>query len=132
MNELQLEQLFTYQLMTEEGPDEEGISEMLYKIQLIELFKLDNVDDVDHVDYDKINCIIDSIFTELKDEPLIKSLFEIHPYKQYNMSDAIMFRTFFSFDYLYLFHKLLYYYSNRISVYDTSTCYLELKNKLML
>ena len=126
MNELQLEQLFTYQLMTEEGPDEEGISEMLYKIQLIELFKLDDVD------YDKINSIIDSIFEELKEDPLIKLLFEIHPYKQYNMSPAIMFRTFFSFDYLYLFHKFLYFYSNNIPIYHTSNCYLELKNKLML
>ena len=125
MNELRLEQLFTYQLMTEDGPEEEGICEMLYKVQLIELFNLDDID------YDKINSIIDSIFVELKDEHLIKSLFEIHPYKQH-MTESIMFRTFFSFDYLYLFHKFLYFYSNNIPIYHTSNCYLELKNKLML
>lgn len=40
MNDLQLNQLFTYHLIIEEGEDEKDISNMLYQIQLLELFDL--------------------------------------------------------------------------------------------
>ena len=44
MNDLQLNQLFTYHLIIEEGEDEKDISNMLYQIQLLELFDLKDLD----------------------------------------------------------------------------------------
>ena len=64
MNDLQLNQLFTYHLIIEEGEDEKDISNMLYQIQLLELFNLKNLD----VDFDKLNEKMDTIYLQLKDE----------------------------------------------------------------
>ena len=58
MNDLQLNQLFTYHLIIEEGEDEKDISNMLYQIQLLELFNLKNLD----VDFDKLNEKMDTIY----------------------------------------------------------------------
>lgn len=124
MNELQLNQLFTYHLIKEIEDDDVDISKMLYQIQLLDLFKLNELD------LDKLNNKIDIIYSELQYETLIKELFEIHPYKEY-MSPELMFRTFFSYDYLFIFHKYLYNYVNKNTINDQSEFYIQLKNKLM-
>ena len=43
--DLNLNQLFTYHLITEDEEDEKGIKEMLYKIQLLELFYLQDFEE---------------------------------------------------------------------------------------
>jgi hypothetical protein len=126
MNDLQLNQLFTYHLIIEEGEDEKDISNMLYQIQLLELFDLKNLD----VDFDKLNEKMDTIYLQLKDETLILELLDVHPYKD-SMTHELMFRTLFSYDYLYLFHKYLYNYFNKQNITSDSNFYIELKNKLM-
>ena len=126
MNDLQLSQLFTYHLIIEEGEDEKDISNMLYQIQLLELFDLKNLD----VDFDKLNEKMDTIYLQLKDETLILELLDVHPYKD-SMTYELMFRTLFSYDYLYLFHKYLYNYFNKQNITSDSNFYIELKNKLM-
>jgi len=126
MNGLQLNQLFTYHLIIEEGEDEKDISNMLYQIQLLELFNLKNLD----VDFDKLNEKMDTIYLQLKDETLILELLDVHPYKD-SMTHELMFRTLFSYDYLYLFHKYLYNYFNKQIINSDSDFYIELKNKLM-
>ena len=126
MSDLQLNQLFTYHLITEEDEEEKGISNMLYQIQLLELFDLKDL----NLDFDKLNEKMDVIYLQLKDETLIKELFEIHPYKD-SMTHTLMFRTLFSYDYLYLFHKFLYNFYNKININNDSDFYMELKNKLM-
>jgi len=126
MNDLQLNQLFTYHLITEEGEDEKDISNMLYQIQLLELFDLKDL----NLDFDKLNEKMDIIYLQLKDEPLIAELFEIHPYID-SMTHELMFRTLFSYDYLYLFHKFLYNFYNKKKINNDSDFYIELKNKLM-
>lgn len=126
MNGLQLNQLFTYHLIIEEGEDEKDISNMLYQIQLLELFNLKNLD----VDFDKLNEKMDTIYLQLKDETLILELLDVHPYKD-SMTHELMFRTLFSYDYLYLFHKYLYNYFNKQNITSDSNFYIELKNKLM-
>ena len=40
MCSLELNHIFTYKLITEDGDDEKGLKEMLYKIQLLQLFGL--------------------------------------------------------------------------------------------
>ena len=47
------------------------------------------------------------------------------------MTYELMFRTLFSYDYLYLFHKYLYNYFNKQNITSDSNFYIELKNKLM-
>ena len=126
MNGLQLNQLFTYHLIIEEGEDEKDISNMLYQIQLLELFNLKNLD----VDFDKLNEKMDTIYLQLKDETLILELLDVHPYKD-SMTHELMYRTLFSYDYLYLFHKYLYNYFNKQNITSDSNFYIELKNKLM-
>lgn len=98
---LNLNQLFTYQLLSEDEEDEKGIKEMLYKIQLLELFNLQDFEEI------KLNKQIDNLYDLLKENNYMNLLFEIHPYKKM-MTKEIMFRTFFSYDYLDLFHKFLY------------------------
>jgi hypothetical protein len=126
MNNLQLNQLFTYHLIIEiDGDDDDkDISKMLYQIQLLELFNLNDLN------FDLLNDKIDIIYSQLKDETLIKELFEIHPYKEY-MTSELMFRTFFSYDYLFMFHKYLYHYFNKNIITNHSDFYIQLKNKLM-
>ena len=126
MNGLQLNQLFTYHLIIEEGEDEKDISNMLYQLQLLELFDLKNLD----IDFDKLNEKMDTIYLQLKDETLILELLDVHPYKD-SMTHELMFRTLFSYDYLYLFHKYLYNYFNKQNITSDSNFYIELKNKLM-
>ena len=126
MNGLQLNQLFTYHLIIEEGEDEKDISNMLYQLQLLELFDLKNLD----VDFDKLNEKMNTIYLQLKDETLILELLDVHPYKD-SMTHELMFRTLFSYDYLYLFHKYLYNYFNKQNITSDSNFYIELKNKLM-
>ena len=99
--DLNLNQLFTYHLITEDEEDEKGIKEMLYKIQLLELFNLQDFEEI------KLNKQIDNLYDLLKENNYMNQLFEIHPYKKM-MTKEIMFRTFFSYDYLDLFHKFLY------------------------
>ena len=99
---------------------------MLYQIQLLELFDLKDL----NLDFDKLNEKMDIIYLQLKDEPLIAELFEIHPYID-SMTHELMFRTLFSYDYLYLFHKYLYNYLNKKKINNDSDFYIELKNKLM-
>lgn len=127
MNDLQLNQLFTYHLIIEiDGDDDDkDISKMLYQIQLLELFNLNDLN------FDLLNDKIDIIYSQLKDETLIKELFKIHPYKEY-MTSELMFRTFFSYDYLFMFHKFLYHYFNKKTINNHSDFYIQLKNKLML
>lgn len=98
---LNLNQLFTYQLLSEDEEDEKGIKEMLYKIQLLELFNLQDFEEL------KLNKQIDKLYNLLKENNYINLLFEIHPYKKM-MTKELLFRTFFSYDYLDLFHKFLY------------------------
>jgi hypothetical protein len=136
MNDLQLNQLFTYQLITEIDDDDDDdrdddredddtdISKMLYQIQLLELFNLKELN------FDGLNDKIDIIYSQLKNDTLIKELFEIHPYKEY-MTHELMFRTFFSYDYLYLFHKYLYHSFSKNIITNHSDFYIQLKNKLM-
>ena len=99
--DLNLNQLFTYHLITEDEEDEKGIKEMLYKIQLLELFYLQDFEEI------KLNKQLDNLYDLLKENKSMNQLFEVHPYKKL-MTKEIMFRTFFSYDYLDLFHKFLY------------------------
>lgn len=102
-SELNLNQLFTYHLLTEdeEDEDEKGIKEILYKIQLLELFYLQDFEEI------KLNNQMDKLYNLLRNNISMKELFDIHPYKKM-MTEETMFRTFFSYDYLDLFHKYLY------------------------
>jgi len=45
MCSLELNHIFTYKLITEDGDDEKGLREMLYKIQLLQLFNLNEFDE---------------------------------------------------------------------------------------
>lgn len=106
MIELQLDQLFTYHLITADCEDEKDLSEMLYKIQLLELFRLTDFEEI------KLNKQIDELYDQLKHDELMNDLFDVHPYKEI-MNKETMFRTFFSYDYLDLFHKYLYNFFNK-------------------
>ena len=106
MIELQLDQLFTYHLITADSEDEKDLSEMLYKIQLLELFRLTDFEEI------KLNKQIDELYDQLKHDELMNDLFDVHPYKEI-MNKETMFRTFFSYDYLDLFHKYLYNFFNK-------------------
>ena len=101
MIELQLDQLFTYHLITADSEDEKDLSEMLYKIQLLELFGLKKFEEI------KLNQQIDELYDQIKHDQFLDDLFDVHPYKEI-MNKETMFRTFFSYDYLDLFHKFLY------------------------
>lgn len=106
MIELQLDQLFTYHLITADCEDEKDLSEMLYRIQLLELFQLKDFEEM------KLNQQIDELYDQIKYDGLINDLFDVHPYKEI-MNKETMFRTFFSYDYLDLFHKYLYNFFNK-------------------
>ena len=107
MTDLQLKQLCTYKLITEDDQEEVGLREMLYKIQLLQIFNMEEFEDK------IINQKIDGLFDSIKNEDFITQIIEKHPYKGTLFNDLI-FRTLFSFDYLDLFQKCLYCHFNNL------------------
>jgi len=108
MCNLELNHIFTYKLITEDGEDEKGLKEMLYKIQLLQLFGLNDFDE--SIMNEKISILYDSI----KSEKFVEELLENNPYKNSFINNELLFRTLFSYDYLDLFHKCLYNHFNNI------------------
>lgn len=103
MCDLQLNYLCTYKLITEDDEDEKGLSEMLYQIQYLQIVGLTEFDE------NVIGNKLDRLYTQLEKESFLEELFAIHPYAG-QMCKQIMFRTLFSYDYMDLFHKVLYNY----------------------
>ena len=108
MCNLELNHIFTYKLITEDGDDEKGLKEMLYKIQLLQLFGLNEFDE--SIMNEKINVLYENI----KCEKFVEDLLDINPYKSSFINNELLFRTLFSYDYLDLFHKCLYNHFNNI------------------
>lgn len=123
MCDLTLDFICTYKLIQADecDPDELGISELLYNIQYLQTFGLTEFQE------DVINYKLDVIYDNMKNEPFMQELFENHPYKE-SMTDEVMFRTLFSYDYLDITHKLLQRYYNGLSVDESITT---LKAKLL-
>jgi hypothetical protein len=123
MCDLTLDFICTYKLIQvdESEPNELGISELLYNIQYLQTFGLTEFQE------DVINYKLDVIYDKMKDEPFMQELFENHPYKE-SMTNEVMFRTLFSYDYLDITHKLLQRYYNGLSVDESITA---LKAKLL-
>ena len=96
-------------MITEEDEDEKGLSELMYQIQYLQLFDLTEFDEA------IIGEKIEAIYKQLEKEPFLDELFEFHTYNGY-MSKEFMFRTMFSYEYLDLFHKLLYNYFQKTSI----------------
>jgi len=96
-------------MITEEDEDEKGLSELMYQIQYLQLFGLTEFDEA------IIGEKIEAIYKKLEKEPFLDELFEFHTYNGY-MSKEFMFRTLFSYEYLDLFHKLLYNYFQKTSI----------------
>ena len=109
MSNLELNHIFTYKLITEDGEDEKGLKEMLYKIQLLQLFGLNEFDE--SIMNEKMNVLYESI----KCEKFVEELLDINPYKNSFINNELLFRTLFSYDYLDLFHKCLYNHFNNVS-----------------
>jgi hypothetical protein len=103
MCDLELDYLCTYKLITEDDEDEKGLSEMMYQIQYLQMFGLSKLDE------NIIGNKLDSLYTQLEKETFLEELFEFHPYRE-EMCKQLMFRTLFSYDYMDMFHKVLYYY----------------------
>ena len=108
MCNLELNHIFTYKLITEDGDDEKGLKEMLYKIQLLQLFGLNEFDE--SMMNEKMNILYESI----KCEKFVEELLENNPYKNNFINNELLFRTLFSYDYLDLFHKCLHNHFNNI------------------
>ena len=108
MCNLELNHIFTYKLITEDGEDEKGLKEMLYKIQLLQLFGLNEFDE--SIMNEKMNVLYESI----KCEKFVEEILENNPYKNNFINNELLFRTLFSYDYLDLFHKCLYNHFNNI------------------
>ena len=70
MCSLELNHIFTYKLITEDGDDEKGLREMLYKIQLLQLFNLNEFDET--VMNEKMN----KLYEEIKGESFITELLQ--------------------------------------------------------
>lgn len=123
MCDLTLDFICTYKLIQEDEsePDEVGISELLYNIQYLQTFGLTEFKE------DVINHKLDAIYDNMKDESFMQELFENHPYKE-SMTDELMFRTLFSYDYLDITHKLLQRHFNGLSTDETITT---LKEKML-
>ena len=123
MSDLEFNHICTYHLINEDENDEEeiGIKDMLYKIQLLQMFKWDEDDDI------IINNKINLLFQEVKEEQFLKDIFKIHPYNINNDTD-FLFHTLFSYDYFYIFHKLLYLYFNKL---DFNKQIEEITNKFL-
>ena len=75
MCSLELNHIFTYKLITEDGEDEKGLKEMLYKIQLLQLFGLNELDET--VMNEKMN----SLYETIKEESFITELLQENSYK---------------------------------------------------
>lgn len=106
MCDLELNYLCTYKLITEDDEDEKGLSEMMYQIQYLQIVGLTEFDE--NVIGNKLN----RLYTQLEKEPFLEEVFAIHPYAG-QMCKQVMFRTLFSYDYMDLFHKVLYNYFHR-------------------
>jgi len=102
-------------------PDEIGISDLMYNIQYLQTFGLTEFQE------DIINYKMVALYDKMKGESFMQELFQSHPYKE-NMTNEIMFRTLFSYDYLDITHKLLYNYFHGLSVDNNIT---KLKDKLL-
>ena len=109
MSILHLDYICTYKMITEEDEDEKGLSELMYQIQYLQLFGLTEFDEA------IIGEKIEAIYKKLEKEPFLDELFEFHTYNGY-MTKEFMFRTLFSYEYLDLFHKLLYNYFQKTSI----------------
>ena len=101
MNSLHLDYICTYKQITEDDESEEGLRELMYQMQYLQLFGLQKFDEA------IINEKIESVYKQLEHESFLDELFEFHTYKGY-MHKEFMFRTLFAYEYLDLFHKLLY------------------------
>jgi hypothetical protein len=96
-------------MITEEDEDEKGLSELMYQIQYLQLFGLTEFDEI------IIDEKIEAVYKQLEKEPFLDELFVFHTYNGY-MTKEFMFRTLFSYEYLDLFHKLLYNYFQKTSI----------------
>jgi hypothetical protein len=99
-------------MITEDNEDEKGLSELMYQIQYLQLFGLTEFNET------IIGNKIDAVYKQLEKEPFLDELFEYHTYNGY-MTKEFMFRTLFSYEYLDLFHKLLYNYFNKLPIEST-------------
>jgi hypothetical protein len=108
MCNLELNHIFTYKLITEDGEYEKGLKEMLYKIQLLQLFELNEFDE------SIMNAKMNVLYESIKCEKFVEELLENNPYKNNFINKELLFRTLFSYDYLDLFHKCLYNHFNNI------------------
>lgn len=114
MRDLELNFICTYKLLVEDDVDDEGMRELLYQMQLLQMFKLDNFNE------EAINDKIDKLFDEVKELDFIKNILTNNPYKlNFFNNDALLFRTFFSFDFLDLFHKCLQLHFNNLPTDDS-------------
>ena len=113
MCSLELNHIFTYKLITEDGEDEKGLKEMLYKIQLLQLFGLNELDET--VMNEKMN----SLYETIKEESFITELLQKNPYRHSFFNCELLFRTLFSYDYLDLFHRCLYNHFNNLPMEDS-------------
>lgn len=112
MSILHLDYICTYKMITEDNEDEKGLSELMYQIQYLQLFGLTEFNET------IIGNKIDAVYKQLEKEPFLDELFEYHTYNGY-MTKEFMFRTLFSYEYLDLFHKLLYNYFNKLPIEST-------------
>lgn len=113
MCSLELNHIFTYKLITEDGEDEKGLKEMLYKIQLLQLFGLNELDET--VMNEKMN----SLYETIKEESFITELLQENSYRHSFFNCELLFRTLFSYDYLDLFHRCLYNHFNNLPMEDS-------------
>lgn len=109
MSILHLDYICTYKMITEDDEDEKGFRELMYQMQYLQLFGLQTFDET------IIGEKIEAVYKQLENEPFLDELFEFHTYKDY-MSNEFMFRTLFSYEYLDIFHKLLYNYFKKNSI----------------
>jgi hypothetical protein len=114
--------MLTYKIISDDGK----YQQLLYQIQLLQLFKLDNYES--QVEFDIINKYIDNLYSEIKNENFIKELIDLSEYKNI-MEDDVIFRTFFSFQLLDLFHRCLHEFFNKKIVSDNS--FTDMKNELL-
>lgn len=109
MNSLHLDYICTYKMITEDDEDEKGLRELMYQMQYLQLFGLTEFDET------IIGEKIEAVYKQLEHESFLDELFEFHTYNGY-MTKEFMFRTMFSYEYLDLFHKLLYNYFQKTSI----------------